>query len=98
MDEQSVEPGSLGPIRVLSLSIPSHQLSEELFGPGIGVQRCRVVFRQMLPAPAEATLQAVLGHGLALTFPAADPAAGEEQPTGLLVPWGQISYVTFFYR
>ena len=38
------------PVRVVRVEIPTHVLSEELFGQGISVPRCTVVFRNMLPA------------------------------------------------
>ena len=79
------------PVRVVSLEIPSPALSEQLLGPGVHSARCQVIFRNMLPLPESATLQAVTGHGLVLIFEAeADGGHG-----GLLVPWSQLSYVKF---
>jgi len=77
------------PVRVVQVEVPSRALGEELFGPGMGAPRCVVVFRTMLPAPAEATLRGVTHHGLVLSFA---PADGEGH-NALLVPWGQVSYL-----
>lgn len=77
------------PVRVVQVELPDRALGEELFGPGVGAPRCVVVFRNMLPAPAEATLRAVTRHGLVLSFAPAD--SGEHG--ALLVPWGQVSYL-----
>lgn len=83
------------PVRVVDVEIPNHVLSEELFGAGIHVPRCQVVFRNMLPAPPEATLQHLTAHGLVLVFEV--PATGEAPlPNGLMVPWAQVSYVRLF--
>lgn len=96
MQDTTGESGA--PVRVVRLQIPNHMLSESLFGQGIAVTACQVVFRHMLPAPPEATLHAVLDHGLVIVFPPA-PAAGpqDEPPTGLLVPWSQLAYVKFIH-
>jgi hypothetical protein len=97
------------PVRVVRVSIPSHELSEALFGPGTRVPRGQVVFRYMLPLPESATLRAVTAHGLVLVFdpspsegdefrqldPGAPQARGPELHDGLLVPWSQLSYVKF---
>jgi hypothetical protein len=96
MQDQHVEEQQQGsPVRVVTLQIPNHMLSEQLFGQGIQITRCQVIFRHMLPAPPEALLQAVMEHGLVMVFPEVD-ASGEE-PTGLLVPWTQVSYIRFFH-
>ena len=79
-------------VRVIRLRIPNHMLSEQLFGSGIEVAACEVVFRHMLPAPSTGTLHGVLKHGLAVVYD--EVLAG--QPSGLLVPWTQIAYVRFF--
>jgi len=97
------------PVRVVRVSIPSHELSEALFGPEIRVPAGQVVFRYMLPLPESATLQAVTAHGLVLVFepspsegdkfrqphPGAPQARGPELHDGLLVPWSQVTYVKF---
>jgi len=85
------------PVRVVRVDIPNHVLSEELFGPGIHVPRCQVIFRHMLPAPPDATLQHVTRHGIVLVFEA--PPSTDEEPSanGLMVPWGQVSYLRFFH-
>jgi hypothetical protein len=77
------------------VEIPDRSLSERLFGPGIHLSRCEVIFRHMLPAPPGATLQAVQGHGLVLVF-APDQVDGD-QPTGLVIPWSQVSYIRFIH-
>jgi hypothetical protein len=84
------------PVRVVHVDIPNHVLSEELFGPGIHVPRCQVIFRHMLPVPPDATLQHVTRHGIVLVFEA-PPAEDEPSPNGLMVPWGQVSYLKFFH-
>ncbi len=78
---------SAGPVRVAELTLDNRRQSEALLGAGVNVDRCRVAFRNMLPAAEEARLLAVLPHGISITF-------GDEGD-GLLVPWGNISYVTF---
>ena len=84
------------PVRTVRLELPTHILSEALFGQGITVSRCTVVFHHMLPAPPEGTLQGVTDHGLVLIF---DPQpSGDDEPiNGLLVPWSQVSYVRFHH-
>lgn len=77
------------PVRVVQVEVPDRAQGEELFGPGMGAPRCVVVFRNMLPVPAEATLRSVTRHGLVLSFA---PAEGGEH-NALLVPWGQVSYL-----
>lgn len=84
------------PVRVVRLQVPSHLLSEALFGQGITVSRCTVVFHHMLPAPAEGSLQGVTEHGLVLVFPP-QPEGGGEETSGLLVPWNQVSYIKFHH-
>lgn len=84
------------PVRVVRLEIPSHLLSEALFGEGITVTRCTVVFHHMLPAPPVGTLQGVTPRGLVLIFDP-QPEGEDEQSNGLLVPWNQVSYVKFFH-
>jgi len=82
------------PVRVVRLELPDPTLAERLCGPGIGVTACEVVFHTMLPSPPEATLQAVMSHGLVLVFePPLEGTAG--QPTGLVVPWAQVAYLRF---
>lgn len=95
IEDRIEDQGQGGPVRVVRLQIPNHQLSEELFGPGVAVPWCKVVFRHMLPAPAEASLHGVLKHGLAMVF--AEPAAADDEPNGLLVPWDQVAYVNFHH-
>lgn len=80
-------------IRVIRLEIPNHMLSEALFGSGIQLSWCEVVFKQMLPAPATGTLHGVSEHGLSVICEGSRDAG---QPSGLLVPWAQIAYVRFF--
>ena len=87
---QMIEEEQSGPVRVVRLSIPGG-VSKSLFGLGVETYECKVVFRHMMPTPAEATLHEVMAHGLSLSF--TQPAEGE--PKGLLVPWGQISYITY---
>jgi hypothetical protein len=90
MSDEASSPEDRGaPVRVVTLSIPDRELSEALLGPGTHAPRCQVIFRYMLPAPEEATLKAVLPHGLVLAFEPSD----EVSPKGLLVPWPQVSYV-----
>ena len=93
-DLAPMDPGA--PMRVVDVEIPNHVLSEELFGAGIHVPRCQVVFRHMLPAPSEAALQHVTAHGLVLIFQAPD-AEGAPSSNGLLVPWSQVSYVRLYH-
>ena len=94
MTAEPMQPSEEGhaPVRVVEVEVPDHLLSEALFGPGILVRRCRVVFRHMLPAPESAVLEAVTGHALVLGAGVVDPAL---PPTRLLVPWAQVSYITF---
>jgi hypothetical protein len=80
-------------LRVMRVEIPSHVLSEALFGSGIQLAWCEVVLRHMLPAPAVGTLHGVSEHGLSILYSGARDA---EQPSGLLVPWSQVAYVRFF--
>lgn len=74
-----------GPVRVIEAQLPDRLLSEQLFGPGVQAERCRLVFKHMLPVADGARVSAVLPHGLSLSF---------EDGESLLVPWGQVSYVT----
>lgn len=92
MIEEMIETEQSGPVRVVRLRLTDFT-SVDLFGPGVKTSSCKVVFRHMLPAPGEATLHAVSAHGLSLAFDDPEPAEGE--PRGLLVPWGQIAYVTY---
>ncbi len=80
-------------VRVVRLQLPDEGCSERLFGAGMRVSCCEVVFRQMMPAPSAATLTAVLDHGLSLTY---EPTEAPDQPRGLLVPWSQIAYLRRF--
>ncbi len=86
--ENEVEAGGGrgGPVRVVDLKILSHLQSEQLFGPGVRVSRCRLVLRHMMPAGAEGRLRAVQDHGVVLEF---------SEGKGVMIPWGQISYATF---
>lgn len=86
---QMIEEEQTGPVRVVRLRIPGG-VSKSLFGLGVETYECKVVFRHMLPTPAEATLHEVMAHGLSLSFTHA-----EGEPKGLLVPWGQVAYITY---
>lgn len=90
-EEREAAPGSA--VRVIRVEIPNHMLSEALFGSGIQLGWCEVVFRHMLPAPTAGTLHGVNEHGLSILCSGARDA---DQPSGLLVPWSQIAYVRFF--
>lgn len=84
------------PVRVVQVEIPNSALSERLFGPGIHLSSCEVIFRHMLPAPPSASLQAVQEHGLVVVF--TSDQVDEDQPTGLVIPWSQVSYIRFSQR
>lgn len=91
MNEDMLEQTVGGPVRVVRVKL-SNGLSAALLGRDVETISCRLVFRNMLPAPPEARLLEVLPHGLSLVFDQQPPVEGE--PTGMLVPWGQISYIT----
>ncbi len=91
MIDELIEEEQSGPVRVVRLRVPGG-VSKSLFGLGVETRSCKVVFRHMLPAPAEATLHEVMPHGLSIHID--DPAPAEGEPKGLLVPWGQIAYIT----
>lgn len=92
MIDEMIEEEQSGPVRVVRLRIPGG-VSKGLFGLGVETFACKVVFRHMLPTPSEATLHGVLSHGLSLSFDEPPPPKGE--PKGMVVPWEQISYITY---
>jgi len=92
MIDEMIDEEQSGPVRVVRLRIPGG-VSKSLFGLGVEAFACKVVLRHMLPTPAEATLHEVMAHRLSLSFD--DPPPTEGEPKGLLVPWGQIAYITY---
>ena len=88
MSERETDAAS-GPLRVALLEIDDPQLARQLLGPGSTAARCRVVFETMLPVREPARLEAVLPHGLSISF-----AGDDDAPLVMLVPWSRVAYVT----